>query len=247
MKRILAALIVLGTATALWVRWLRKRRDFGMKRLSDAIPVHSAYWREQYKRTGDLVYVVLGDSTAQGIGASKPNRGYVGKLARFIHKESGESVRVVNLSQSGARLREIHEVMMPRFAKQHPDILTVAIGANDIASFDEARFTRELDALYAALPGHAIVAEVPSFYFGTAEHKAQVANLIVHETAERYGLVVAPVYELTRRQTGAKYAFNQVADDFFHPNDRGYDVWTSAFEPLIAARIAELAHERENA
>jgi acyl-CoA thioesterase-1 len=26
---------------------------------------------------------------------------------------------------------------------------------------------------------------------------------------------------------------NQVAADFFHPNDRGYRVWASAFIPLI--------------
>jgi acyl-CoA thioesterase-1 len=31
-----------------------------------------------------------------------------------------------------------------------------------------------------------------------------------------------------------------VAGDFFHPNDRGYRVWASAFLPLLDRAIAKL-------
>lgn len=225
----------------LWARWFRRYTSTGAVRLADAIPVHSKWWRDAAKHDGDLTYLVVGDSTAQGIGASRPDRGYVGMLARHIRSSSGRDVRVVNLSQSGARVREILEVMLPRLSNYEADVVTVSIGANDIAEFDLERFTRELDALYSVLPSHAIVGEVPSFYFGDAERRVRIANRIVRETADRYGLVVAPVYAATRRQTGARYALNQVAADFFHPNDRGYRVWATAFEPLVDARLAALA------
>ena len=52
--------------------------------------------------TGVLRYVAIGDSAAQGIGASRPDRSYVGVLADDIHAATGRSVRVINLSISGA-------------------------------------------------------------------------------------------------------------------------------------------------
>jgi lysophospholipase L1-like esterase len=65
----------------------------------------------------------------------------------------------------------------------------------------------------------------------------RAANAIVHRVAEELGLDVAPLYAATRRQGGARYALNQVAADFFHPNDRGYRVWASAFLPLLDRRV----------
>ncbi len=71
--------------------------------LNETLPVNSAWWREHAKTEGDLLYVALGDSTAQGIGASRPGNGYVGILADRIRALSGRTVRTVNLSVSGAR------------------------------------------------------------------------------------------------------------------------------------------------
>ncbi len=41
-----------------------------------------AYWSVPHGATGGLMYVASGDSAAQGVGASRPQRGYVGLLAR---------------------------------------------------------------------------------------------------------------------------------------------------------------------
>ncbi|MEP6479940.1 MAG: SGNH/GDSL hydrolase family protein [Rhodoglobus sp.] len=238
---ILAGVLVLSVVAGLvGMRLLRRRQAMGRVRMADAIPVHSKFWREERKKAGDLLYVAIGDSAAQGIGASLPNRGYVGILARHIQQETGRTVRVVNLSVSGGRLREVIADQLPALAKLQPDILTVAIGANDIAGFDAKRFEREAKIVIAALPGHAIVADVPAFYFGQAERDARAAGAIVRRLAEQAGLTLAPLYAATRKQTGAKTALRDVAADFFHPNDRGYRVWASAFLPAIDARLREL-------
>src|SRR5665213_2742027 len=39
---------------------------------------YADYWRSQATASGNFTYVVLGDSAAQGLGASKPQLGYVG-------------------------------------------------------------------------------------------------------------------------------------------------------------------------
>ena len=235
---LLACVVALLAVAALLGRALvlRRRRAAG-PRLTADIPVNAKWWHEQERKTGELLYVAVGDSAAQGIGASRPGRSYVGVLSTHLRQRTFRPVRVVNLSQSGARLREALELELPKLRKLHPDVLTVSIGANDIAGFDAERFERELRELYSALPRHAIVADLPAFYFGAAERNVRIANGILRRVAADYGLDVASLYAATKRQSGLRYALNQVAADFFHPNDRGYRVWASAFIPLLDKRV----------
>jgi len=235
---LLVCAVALLVATFLVARRLvLRRRGAAVIRLTADIPVNAKWWHAQEHKSGELLYVAVGDSAAQGIGASRPGRSYVGMLAAHLRQRTGRPVRVVNLSQSGARLREALQLQLPKLRKLHPDVLTVSIGANDIAGFDAERFERELRELYSALPRHAIVADLPAFYFGAAERNVRIANEIVRRTADELGLEAAPLYEATKRQSGLRYALNQVAADFFHPNDRGYRVWASAFIPLLDRRV----------
>ncbi|MEO6944611.1 MAG: SGNH/GDSL hydrolase family protein [Lacisediminihabitans sp.] len=218
-------------------RLVLRRRRAAVIRLTADIPVNAKWWHQQEHKTGELLYVAVGDSAAQGIGASRPGRSYVGMLATHLRQRTGRPVRVVNLGQSGARLREALTSQLPKLRQLHPDVLTVSIGANDVADFDAERFEHELRELYSALPQHAIVADLPAFYFGAPEKNVQIANGILHRVAGELALEVAPLYAATRRQSGLRYALNQVAADFFHPNDRGYRVWASAFIPLLDRRV----------
>ncbi|MFC4225316.1 SGNH/GDSL hydrolase family protein [Lysinibacter cavernae] len=230
------------------LRWVMRRGKLRQRRgaalLNAAIPVNAKWWRDQRdlpSQPNELLYVAIGDSAAQGIGASKPRRGYVGRLLTDLRALQPRPVRIVNLSSSGARLREALAQQLPRLATLQPDIVTVAIGANDIAEFDARRFESEFRELCRQLPPHTIVADVPAFYFGAAERKVRQANRIVHLVSVEFGLRVVPLHRVTRRQTGTRYALNQVAADFFHPNDRGYAVWAKAFLPAIKQRLHALS------
>jgi acyl-CoA thioesterase-1 len=225
------AAIVGGAALARTA--IRRRRTAGAERLASTLHLNARWWRDTGMEHGELLYVAVGDSAAQGVGASLPGRSYVGLIARHLRDRTGRSVRVVNLSVSGARLREALEIQLPLLRELQPDILTVAVGANDIATFDIERFERELGELYSALPPGAVVADLPSFYVGAAEKKVRLANAIVRRLARQHGFEVAALHAATTRQGVARYALNQVAADFFHPNDRGYRVWASAFLPVL--------------
>ncbi len=230
-----AAVVAAGAVVAR--RLVQRRQTAGAKRIGDTLHLNARWWKEQSTHEGELLYVALGDSAAQGIGASRPGRGYVGMLATHLRRRTGMTIRVLNLSVSGARLREAIDVQLPAMEGLRPDIMTVAIGANDVADFDRTRFENELAVIFDALPSTAIVSELPSFYVGPRERRVREANAIVHRLAALHGLEVAPLYVRTRRQGGALYALNQVAADFFHPNDRGYRVWASAFIPLLDRRF----------
>jgi lysophospholipase L1-like esterase len=239
---VLLAAVVGGVVAS---RLVKRRRRNGMVRLADAIPVHSKWWRNERKKQGELLYVAIGDSAAQGIGASLPSRGYVGIIAAHIKSATGRSVRVVNLSQSGGRLREVIENQLPALERLRPDILTLAIGANDIPTFDADRFEREAQVILKAMPKHALVADLPSFYFGRAERKAKTASAIVRRLADERGLRTVPLHKSTRKQGAPKTALRDVAADFFHPNDRGYRIWASAFLPAVGRRLQELSEAQE--
>ena len=235
----LALAVAAAIGVALQARYLRNRRARWRVVLAERIPIHSKFWRDRAAEDGELLYVAIGDSAAQGIGASRPDHSYVGVLARTLRAHTDRAVRVVNLGVSGSTVAMAVEAQVPRLAKLEPDIVTVSVGGNDIASFDPTRFERNLATLLDALPPHAIVADLPSFHFLPSERKVKIANAIVRRLAAERGLTVAPLHARTRRQ-GIWGVSTQFAGDLFHSNDRGYRVWASAFEPAVLARLADL-------
>jgi acyl-CoA thioesterase I len=236
---VIAAVVVAAVGILVWMRWLTRRRTYWFERLTNAIPEHSDWWKSQRDREGELLYIAIGDSAAQGIGASRPGRSYVGAVAAHIRATTGRTVKVVNLGISGATVGIALAKELRHLAKLDPDIVTVSIGANDIPSFDAARFERELDELLGQVPSHAIVADLPTFYFLPAERVVKGANLILRTVAAKHGLRVAPLHERMRRQ-GLWGVTTQFAGDLFHPNDRGYRVWASAFLPAVDDRLRDI-------
>jgi lysophospholipase L1-like esterase len=233
-----AGVLVAAAAGAVLVGRLRKDMTAGAAILNETLPVNSKFWRDRAKLPGELLYVAIGDSAAQGIGASAPDHSYVGILANDIQRITGRSVRVRNLSISGATVALAVADQLPRFLKLKPDIVTVAIGANNITNWNPAEFESGIRTIFGALPQTAIVADLPCFYLPHNERKVAVANSILRRVAAEHHLTVVPLHETMQRQ-GILGILTQFAPDRFHPNNRGYRVWASAFQPTLAAQLAE--------
>lgn len=231
------AALGLGAAGFIGARAFEGHRRRNSAILNETLPVNSKWWREYAKHEGDLLYVAIGDSAAQGIGASKPAHSYVGLLAERVRQLTGRTVRVVNLSVSGATTALAVSNQLPRLRRLKPDLVTVAIGANDIVNFDAAQFEANIREVFASLPQHAVVADLPCFYLPWNERKVAAANRIVRTVAAQYGLQVAPLHETTLRR-GIRGILTEFAIDMFHPNDGGYRVWASAFLPAVTQSVA---------
>lgn len=189
------------------------------------------YWRGRANQPGDFIYVAMGDSAAQAIGASQPENGYVGLLAKRIEAETGRQVRVINISVTGARLSDALRDQVPQLAKYDADLVTAEIGANDMLDYDPLRFRQEYDAFLGALPpGRSVVSNMP--FFGgrdSVNRSARQASWIISGLAAQYNLPVANLYGALRdRQSPLIYA-----SDLFHPNNRGYRIWDEAFWPAV--------------
>jgi acyl-CoA thioesterase I len=225
-----------GVLAVLLVLWAVK-----LTQVLRSVEQSREFWAQPRGESGGLLYVALGDSAAQGIGASRPERGYVGLLAARLREATGEPVRVVNLSRAGARIDDVLDRQLPGLNGLQPDLVTVAIGGNDIRSYDAATFASRVDDLTAALPPGALVADAPYFMHGRWERDAEQAARTVADSARARGLVVVPLHEALRAE-GWQAMLTQFSADWFHPNDRGHEVWADAFwdriaEPTVAERL----------
>ena len=188
--------------------------------------------------TGPLA-VVLGDSAAQGIGASTPFRGWVGQVFERLRETDSRPWRVVNLSISGARAADVLNTQLPALFRlgQPVDLVICAIGGNDMYRSASWTVREDFTRLVASLPApgtlspsqQTVLTTLPQ---GLGRRRAGIANDIVEGQGPARGIVVADLWATTGPPWQGKYA-----EDFFHPNDVGYGYWADAIFPAVAAAI----------
>lgn len=195
---------------------------------------YAAAWRaagDRARATGDgPLLVAMGDSTAQGIGASRPEHGYVGGLVTWLTARTGRAWRVVNVSSSGTRAGDVLAHQLPALAAlgMPVDLVTLAVGANDVVRRTPmARLEATLSAVVDQLPAGSVVGTIPQ---GLGRRPALLNEFLARRCAAR-GLVVADVWG----HTGPPWA-GMFAADSFHPNDAGYRNWLAAFTEALEPR-----------
>lgn len=136
------------------------------------------------RRESGPLWVVLGDSTSLGIGATTRDAGYVGVAHQVLRRRA--AWRVVNLSRPGAGIADVLGRQLPELAEltsEDPaELVTCVVGAEDVI-----RRTGGLDvslrSLIAALPRGAVLATVA--LRGPA---ADAANRLIRDEAVPRGL-----------------------------------------------------------
>jgi lysophospholipase L1-like esterase len=207
----------------------------GALRVLWSVPDFAAQWRERAQRPadpGELLFLALGDSVAQGIGASSPDRGYVGLLAAWLRATTGRPVRVVNLSVTGAKVADVVRDQLPQAAGLRPDVVTLDVGANDAGRTDPEAFRASLRALLDALPAGAFVADVPWFGGGRRLAAAQVLSDVVREE-----VAARPLVPVAAEAASKDMRWGDYAGDLFHPDDSGHRRWADAFWASMRERL----------
>src|SRR5258705_1526920 len=113
--------------------WFGRWTDGVVAMRGDCVAFASHWQLHNYRvltESGPL-WVVLGDSTAQGLGAPSPESGYVGQGLAELHQRTGQRGRVLNLSTSRALIQDVLQYQLPRLPAA-PDLVTFRIGVNDI-------------------------------------------------------------------------------------------------------------------
>ncbi len=196
-------------------------------------PHYAAYWSAGNNATHDsaaIHLVTLGDSIMQGIGASRPVKGLAGLAAEYITRRTGRVVRLTNLSRTGAKVADVLADQLPLAPLADADIVLVCVSANDaIKRVPLPEYRAQLDTLLSRLPADkTVIADV-------ALVKARGSyQPTMRELADSHGIARAPVASAF---AGTGSPLRIVAGDFFHPNDRGYRIWFSAYAPQLDALL----------
>ena len=224
----------------------------GVAELRSARTEFAAYWdahnqevlasRERALRDGDALdplWVVLGDSTAQGLGAPAPRGGYVGQTLNELRRTTGKHWRVLNLSVSGSLMRDVVAEQLPRLDGLRPDLVTCGAGANDILFSGPNKLFSDLRGLLAAVPEHTVVLDLPllSGFWGIVGRMSvpyiSRINRVIYEVASDRGLQVAEVSRHFVPPWAGKFSV-----DNFHPSQDGYRDWSRALVEALGTRPA---------
>jgi acyl-CoA thioesterase-1 len=225
--RLLLLCLAVAGGAAVSVHGLRWWRVFR------SVAGYRGYWARRAQRPGQLRYVALGDSLAQGVGASRPERGYVGVLAARLEADTGATVQVVNLSITGVRLADLLDGQLAALAtQQRPDLVTVAIGANDAGRTDPERFRADFDRLCATLPDGALVADVPDFQGGSRRAAAATLSAVAREVLAMHPRLVPVALEAATSHMG----WRDYSGDLFHPSDAGHRRYAAPFIHALGSR-----------
>lgn len=207
--------------------------------LAMSVGMFTKYWKQKNAKPtpkNALIYVALGDSAAQGVGAYTADKGYVGQFAERLQSKENRPVKIVNLSKSGAKIQDVINDQIPELNKIKADVITLDIGGNDIAVFDAKKFRAEYTNLVSMLPDNTLVAEVPYFggrtqlpLFGSGlpEQSVLIANKIIGDATRGGSVILVPLHNISKERNGRRIW--NYAPDYFHPSSLGYRAWTDAF------------------
>jgi len=190
-----------------------------------------------------LEFVVLGDSTAAGVGARSVAGAYPSLLARRL-AAGGRRVELTGFGASGARAADVLREQVPMAMKARPDLVFVGIGANDVIHLTPLE---ELDEdLRAALDrlsstGAVVVAAgVPDMRAAAfleplrtlVGWRGNRVSAVIYEAARASGVPAVRLAEQT-----AKYFVSEpdksYSEDLFHPGPGGYERWADAIYPTL--------------
>ncbi len=183
---------------------------------------------------GGLRYVALGDSTGVGVGAH--GGGYVDRLFGRLRAARPRST-LTNLCRSGATTRELIDHQLPALPTAPAELVTVAVGVNDLARGTPAAvFADRLETIVqkvrrrsrgpvvlANLPDVSLAPAVPAAWREGIAAQVRAFNDVIAQAVARHGLVLFDVFAMSRTMLPAHPEL--ISADGFHPSDAGYELW----------------------
>ena len=188
---------------------------------------------EQHPANPTMRVLTLGDSSAVGVGAGRPEFSVAGRFG-----EDYPNADVINIAVSGAKTGEVL-AQLDTVKDQEFDLVLVHAGGNDIVrftSFDEVE-TQLGELLGVLKPMSKKIVLIHGGSVGTSRlFPAGMRWLFGKRTVmlrERYlsiaaaddQIVYADIYRPLQDDLFGKEPSKYYSADFFHPSDDGYAIW----------------------
>lgn len=201
-------------------------------------------------RRAPMLYVALGDSTVEGVGASTPEATYVSRVharLRAVYPRAN----VVNLGADGATSADVIADQLERAVLLRPRLVTLSIGPNDItAHVAAAQYERNVDTIFRRLVGETgavVVASLLPDLAVTPRFRRRPTTPDIGKQTLRFneallrrarpnGIEVVDLYHPSRAEIPQRPEL--LAADGYHPSDVGYERWAELVWAGVARRIA---------
>jgi lysophospholipase L1-like esterase len=201
-----------------------------------------------------LRLVVLGDSTAAGVGVTRTAHTVGGRLATLL-AATGREVELDGVGVSGSRAADLHTQVSRALLHGRPDVAVVLVGANDATHLTSLhRIERDLGAVVARLRAAGVAVVVGTCPdMGAVRAFAQPLREIAAWSGRRVGETQR---EVVRRaggvpvdlaaRTGPVFRADPgtLSEDQFHPSADGYDLWALALYPAVYDAAASVTAAR---
>ncbi|MGH3864605.1 MAG: SGNH/GDSL hydrolase family protein [Pseudonocardiaceae bacterium] len=188
--------------------------------------------------------VVLGDSTAVGLGDPLPAGGWrgFGPLLAAALGAPGE-VRYTNLSVIGARMADLRHWQLPDAVAARPDVVVILAGMNDTlrSDFDPVALLEDLDVTVTALRvggavvlttrfhDHGRVFRLPGSLHRALRHRIGQLNDATDQVVARCGALCLDLHLVPGACDPAAWSVDRL-----HPSELGHRMLASGFADLLA-------------
>ncbi|MEJ2603134.1 MAG: SGNH/GDSL hydrolase family protein [Gammaproteobacteria bacterium] len=182
--------------------------------------------------------LVVGESTAVGVGATRPEAALAPQLAKTLSARRGTTVRWQVVGQNGIRAAGLGAKLAARSDLLAAHWALVLLGANDVSGLTAVRrWTHDLDAVVRRLQAAGatvLVAPVPPFHL--FHLLPQPLRWLL---GERAGLLCSARHTLAGRdgvhvlETEFPRERRYLAADGYHPSDLAYYEWADQIAEFI--------------
>ncbi|MEQ9547415.1 MAG: SGNH/GDSL hydrolase family protein [Marinobacter sp.] len=177
----------------------------------------------------DLRLLVLGESTAAGVGVSSHEQGLASQLALQLHERTGRTIAWHTYGVNGIRLGQLNRKLASMDLPE-ANVVLLSMGVNDTTGFTPRRqFRQQLMALREMLtpryPGPVYLLSVPPMHLFAAlpsplrqimGWRARQLNRVYEQLAKQ-----APE-DFRYRSYPAITDASLLARDGYHPSNKGY-------------------------
>jgi len=195
-----------------------------------------------------LVFAIIGDSAASGVGDSDKDGNYFG-WGHHLVKAFDEPVTYLNVSRPGARSAEVLEDQLPKVLVHSPDLVAVIVGGNDMLrnGFSPAQFESNLNetlrlieesgaiSMLLELHDPTEIVPMPFLLRRVCNRRVSAVNHVTRKLARRYQSVL-----LETRSLSDIYDLQKWHVDRMHPSRIGHQFIASSFAELLRRRGFEV-------
>ena len=195
-----------------------------------------------------FVFVGIGDSTVEGVGATHPSRSYTGILFSII-KENFPKAEYHNFGKFGASSGDVIAEQLDQAIKLKPDLVTLSVGPNDInkkilpKTFG-ANLRLIIERLQKETGAKIVINNIPDFSRSSAislTHRnisklvLSRYNNVIEKASSESDVFFIDLY--THSRVYAKHYPELLSEDKFHPSDFGYALWANTILTAISNHI----------